>query len=221
MPEGRPIRYKQGDHICALFDTPEEQLAIAIDYIRAGLKRGERCLYICGEYSVDDFRRGLQEGGIAVEREETRGALLLKSKEEAYLEDGRFDPERMLQLLGQEVQDALKAGFTGLCGAGDMSWILAETRGSHRLAEYEARLNSFYRSHKALGFCFYNRSVLPKHVLDHSVATHRWIHMQGPILLENPFCEPDHHAMFRTAHSPEILAEKMEILEATRNASLG
>ena len=215
MPEDRRIRYQQGDHFCALYRTPEEQLTIAADYIRAGLERGERCFYICGEHSVGEFREGLQRSGIAVEFEEARGALLLSSKDETYLEAGKFDPERMLLLLTRAVQDALDAGFTGLCSGGDMTWILDDVPGSYRLPEYEARLNEFSRSQKAIILCLYNRISLPIDVVDHSIATHCRIHLEGPILLENPFLEPDHHAMFRRAHRAEIVSEKIEILEAT------
>ena len=37
--------YRQGDHICVMYETPAEQLAVAVDYIADGLRRNERCLY--------------------------------------------------------------------------------------------------------------------------------------------------------------------------------
>ena len=52
---------------------------------------------------------------------------------------GSFDPDRMIAMLHQAVEDALDAGFTGLCAGGDMSWLLDETPGSEWLVEYEAR----------------------------------------------------------------------------------
>lgn len=220
MSESRRIVYQQGDHICALYRTPEEQLTVAVDYIRGGLERGERCLYVCGEHSVAEFRQALTRAGIDVEREEARGALLLKNKNDAYFLTGIFDPDQMIPLLHRMVKDALDAGFSGLCAAGDMSWVLDGVPGSDRLPEYEARLNEFYRSNKALGLCLYNRNSLPSHVVDHSMATHRHIHLEGPIVLENPFYEPDDFAAYRKAAHPEIVAEKMDILEATRAAKL-
>ena len=220
MSDSRRIVYQQGDHVCALYSTAEEQLNVAVDYIHGGLERGERCLYICGEHSVPEFREALKRSGIDVEREEARGALILNTKHEAHLQGGIFDPDRMIPLLHRAVQDALDAGFTGLCAGGDMSWVLDEAPGSNRLPEYEARLNEFYRSNKALGLCLYNRNSLPSHVVDHSVATHRHIHLEGPILLENPFYELDDRAMYRDAAAPEIVAEKLDILEATRIAKM-
>ena len=192
--------YQQGDHVCTLFSSAEEQLAAAIDYIRQGLDRGERCLYVCGEQTPDEFRDGLRAAGIHVEREEQRGALVLLTKETGHLKGGSFNAARMISMLSTAVEDALKDGFAGLCAAGDMTWLLDEAPGSEELAEYEALLNHFYRSHRALGLCQYNRRRLPAAILDHGIATHPTVRIAGPILLTNPFYELPETAMCRTAH---------------------
>ena len=44
MSSSPRIVYQQGDHVCTLFTTPEEQLQAAVEYISGGLSRGERCL---------------------------------------------------------------------------------------------------------------------------------------------------------------------------------
>lgn len=207
------IVYHQGDHVCALYSTPEEQLRAAIEYIRGGLERGERCLYICGEHPVKEFREALRRQGVRVEEEEDRGALILCTKHQAHLLGGAFNPDQMISLLARAVKDALAAGFTGLCAGGDMNWLLDEAPGSERVAEYEARLNEFYRSNKALGLCLYNRTTLPGHLLDHGMATHRHIRIDGPILLENPFYESDEEAMQRRAASPAAVAKKLKTLD--------
>src|SRR5438270_4381383 len=135
------LSYQEGDHVCTLFYSPEEQLQAAVEYIRGGLARGERCLYVCCEHPVEDFRSALTERGIDAKAEEARGALLLLTKDQGHLCGGTFDPDRMIEMLNAAVQSALQDGFTGLCAAGDMSWILDGAPGSERLAEYEARLN--------------------------------------------------------------------------------
>ena len=161
MSSSPRIVYQQGDHVCTLFTTPEEQLQAAVEYISGGLSRGERCLYICGEHEIPEFREALKKAGINVDSEEQRGALVLLNKHEAHLKGGSFDPDTMISTLGAAVENALAAGFAGLCAAGDMSWLLDEAPGSERVAEYEARLNQFYKTHRALGLCQYNRNKLP------------------------------------------------------------
>lgn len=186
---GQRIHYQQGDHICTLYGDAHQQLQAAIEYIKGGLSRDERCLYVCCEHDIPDFREALRQAGIDVEREEGRGALVLLTRHDGHLKGGSFDPQRMIAMLDVAVKDALDAGFKGLCAAGDMSWVLDEAPGTEKLAEYEALLNRFYREHKALGLCLYNRRTIPPALLDHGLATHPVVRVDGPILLTNPFYE--------------------------------
>ena len=109
----RRLVYQQGDHICTLYNSPEEQLRAAIEYIKGGLGRGERCLYVCGEHTPTEMRAALQAAGIEVKSEEKRGALILITKAEAHLKGGTFSADKMITMLHQAVQDALDAGFKG------------------------------------------------------------------------------------------------------------
>ena len=194
------VTYQQGDHICAVYSTSDERLAIVVDYIQAGLARCERCVYICCEHEVPQLRAALRKAGVHVETEEARTALILLRKDQGHLTGGTFDPARMLELWQQEVQDALDAGFEGLCAGGDMNWLLDGAPGSERLAEYEAQLNNFLRTHRALGLCLYNRRTLPPDVLDHCLATHPLVRVSGPVMVSNPFYENPEQAMRRTAN---------------------
>ncbi len=215
MSNSPRIVYQQGDHVCGLYATPEEQLAAAAEYIRAGLDRGERCLYVCCEHGLKEFRAALTHSGIDVAAEEKRGALILVTKHEGHLKGGTFDPDKMISLLRAAVEDALQAGFTGLAAAGDMTWLLDEAPGSEKVAEYEARLNRFYKENRALGLCLYNRTKLPDAALDHGLATHSYIRIEGPILLRNPFYESPAKAARRHARPHEV-EEKIRYIDAHR-----
>ena len=195
----RRLVYQQGDHICTLYTSPEEQLKAAVEYIRAGLARGERCLYVCGEHSPQELRAALQASGLDVAAEERRGALELVTKFGAHLKDGYFAADKMIGMLHQAVKDALDAGFAGLCAAGDMRWVLDQAPGTEELAEYESRLNEFYKNNRALGLCQYSRNSLPAEFLDHCIATHPVVRIDGPIALENPFYEESGRAVGRQA----------------------
>jgi hypothetical protein len=191
----------------------------AIEYIRGGLERGEQCLYICCERELKDFRAGLEAGGIDVKAEERRGALILVTKEGGHLKGGSFDPDKMITALEEAVQGALDAGFTGLCAAGDMSWVLENAPGTERVGEYEARLNRFYEKTHALGLCQYNLKTFPPAVLDHCLATHEYIRIEGPILLKNPFYEFPEIAASRKAR-PRLLKKKIKEIERLRLEAL-
>jgi hypothetical protein len=210
---GPRVTYQHGDHVCGFYSTPAEQLDAAIEFIKAGLLRCERCFYICSEHEVTQLRAALRKSGVHVETEEKRTALVLVPKDQGHLTGGSFDPERMIDLLGRGVEDALAAGFEGLCAAGDMNWVLDGAPGSEQLADYEARLNDFFRSQRALGLCLYNRRTLPPDVLDHGLATHEYVRVDGPVLLSNPFYEHPEQARRRTAQ-PEGVYNRIDQIQA-------
>src|SRR5688572_3218258 len=57
--------FRQGEHICSLYDTEEEQLATAAAYLADGLSRGERGLYIGADRNaVLRFRTALGAVGL-------------------------------------------------------------------------------------------------------------------------------------------------------------
>src|SRR5262245_55004051 len=108
-----------GQHLCLFYDRPAEQLTIVVEYLLRGLRRGEQCLFVSDERNLADARECLA-GLIDVQRESARGALQLLTEDDTYLQDGCFDAERMIAMLNTAVQQAVRAGFRGLCAVGDM-----------------------------------------------------------------------------------------------------
>jgi hypothetical protein len=206
--------YQQGDHVCSLFFEPEEQLRIVVEYIKSGLSRGERCLFICCEHPAEDLRGALRVAGVNVDQEEKKGALLILSKEEGPLKSGCFAPDEMIDLLATSVEDALRDGFKGLCAAGDMNWAFGDAPGTHRLAEYEAHLNPFYETSHALGLCLYNLKKVSAQMLEDCLATHRYVRVDGPVLVENPFYEPEGRT--NDGADPSSLSLKLDWLRRIR-----
>jgi hypothetical protein len=184
-------RFQQGQHICVLYATRDEQIAVAAAYITEGLRNGERCMYVPNSASeLDRFRQALHEHGIDAAAVENLGALILLTKANAHLVDGAFDAERMLKMLNDAVEQALNDGYTGLRTCGDMSWLLDEAPGSDRVIEYEAMLNQFFRNVRAIGMCQYDRRRLTPQVLEQAgLCTHSTVIIAGRHRT-NPFFMP-------------------------------
>ena len=161
--------YQQGQHICAIYDTREEQVAVAAAYIADGLRKRERCLYVAeSRRDLELFRERLKFEGVDVGAVQEARALVMLTTDRAHLVDGRFDCERMLTMLNDALEAALNEGHAGLRTCGDMSWLLANPPGAHQVVEYEAVLNEFFRNVRGLGMCQYDRSRLPAGLLDHA-----------------------------------------------------
>jgi hypothetical protein len=89
--------FEQGQHICAVYETPAEQIATAAEYLADGLRAGERVFYVADSRSgLARFRAALRRLGIDTEGEIQRAALIQKIHSEAHLIDGRFESERMM-----------------------------------------------------------------------------------------------------------------------------
>jgi hypothetical protein len=165
--------FRQGEHICAICDTPEEQLATAAAYLADGIWHGQRCVYVgASRGDLLRFRAALDANGLDAAVLCERGALIELTHEDTYLAGGEFNVERMVAMLTESIQQAAAAGFSGWRGCGEMSWLLAGAPGSERIAEYEALLNQFFPGTRASAMCQYNRKTLPAPLIDMALATH-------------------------------------------------
>ena len=52
------------DHLCSIYETSEEHLAVAIPFIRIGLDRGEKCIYIADNGTEGAVREAMSAEGI-------------------------------------------------------------------------------------------------------------------------------------------------------------
>jgi chemotaxis family two-component system sensor kinase Cph1 len=213
-PVARPIGgmgFRQGDHICAVYDTREEQLAVAVSFISDGLRGGDRCLYAAdSEDALKRFAEELEKVGLNAAGEQARGALLLLTKAQAHLVNGRFDSERMLKTLNESVEAALNDGFNGFRTCGDMSWLLDEAPGSEQVLEYEALVTELFRSIRGVAMCQYDRARLSASILDHGLATHSSVLIAGKHKL-NPFHEPPALARHREAQPSRVAWKLTEL----------
>ena len=187
-----PRGFVQGEHICAIVETTEEQIALAADYLADGLRAGERVLYVgASESALEEFREALGQLGIDADEMVARGALHQATNAEAHLAGGRFDSEEMMQMLNDAIEAALHDGFAGLRTCGDMSWLLQEPDGFEQVATYEAMLNEFFERTRASGMCLYDSRRLPVHLVDTGLTTHSSVsiggrHKSNPFYLRAP-----------------------------------
>src|SRR5258706_15179020 len=56
------------DHLCSIYESPQEHYAVAIPFIQIGLDRGEKCIYIADDGTIGDVRQAMKSEGIDVER---------------------------------------------------------------------------------------------------------------------------------------------------------
>ena len=204
--------FKVGEHICAVYETEAQQLAVAAEYLADGLRAGHQVMYVAESAgALGRFREMLKVFGIMnLPALAQRGALIEATHAEAHLADARFDRERMLAMLNRAVEDALAAGFSGLRTCGDMSWLLLEPEGADQVVEYEALLNRLFDRMPASGMCQYDRRRLPAHLIDHALATHSTVVLDQQHMT-NHFYQPPEVAVRRTARPGDVAWKLAEL----------
>lgn len=178
------------DHYAIIYDTPEEQLDFIVPYLRLGLERGEKAVFIYDDNSAETVIAAMERHGIDVAAASRTGALAIITKAHAYLKNGDFDPNWMIDFLARAVADAKKEGFTAVRASGEMTWALGPAGNAHeRLVEYECKLNKFFPAHDMGGICQYNRRRFRPQTLMHVIHTHSRIVFRGEVC-ENPYYIP-------------------------------
>ncbi len=166
------IDLKPGDHLCCIYNTEKEHRAILAPFLRLGLDRGEKVLYITDVRAYKVILDYLHDEGIEAEPYLQSGQFGILAANEAYTRDGVFDPDKMITLLQNEENCALKEGYSALRVTGEMSWALRGLPGSERLIEYEAKLNDFFLKSKSLAICQYDRRRFKPDLLLDVLCTH-------------------------------------------------
>ncbi|HTN52511.1 MAG TPA: MEDS domain-containing protein [Anaeromyxobacter sp.] len=182
-----PAQARTGDHLVHVYESPEEQAAVAAEILAAALGRGERALLVAAYAERERTLAALRARGVDVEAAQGRGALRLRTGGEVFLEGGRFAPERTLRSWDEEAAAARRDGLAGLAVAGDMSWALDDVPGVERLAEYEARVG--LRLDALLAICQYDRARFPAETLRAVLRSHPLV-VHGGVLLPSPFAVP-------------------------------
>src|ERR1700724_4337285 len=128
------------DHLCSIYESPEEHLAVAIPFIRIGLHRGEKCIYIADDGTEAAVQAAMSAAGIDVGAAIATDSLVLATKEGAYLKHGSFDPDWMFTFWADATADAMSQGFSALRATGETEWLLRGAPGLERGIEYESRM---------------------------------------------------------------------------------
>lgn len=161
-----------GDHLCCIYKSAEDHQALLTSFIREGLERYEKVLYIVDVSTTDQVLNYLRDDGVEVGSYVELGQLEMLTADGTYMREGGFDPDGMIALLKHEMDRALAKGYSALRVSGEMTWALRGLPGSERLIEYEAKLNEFFPKSKCLAMCQYDgRRFEPSLLLD-VLATH-------------------------------------------------
>ena len=196
--------FQPGDHPCFLYQSEEEHRAVVTAFLREGLLRGQKVIYLPDAHTREDILRCLRDAGLAPESYLKMGQLSILTAEQAYLRGG-FRPDEAVAWQSDETERALQEGYSALRTTAEVSWALATPEAVGRLAEYEAKLSEMLPGKKCLHMCQYDRRRFEPEVLLDALSTHR-IAVVGTEVYDNFYYMPP--AEFLRADLPAARLER-------------
>jgi PAS domain S-box-containing protein len=179
------------DHLCSIYENQEEQFSVAIPFIRIGLDRGEKCVYVADDGTEDVVCEAMHAEGIDVERAVASRALVLTTKKQTYLKRGCFNPDWMFTFWKEATVSAISEGFPALRATGETEWILRGALGCERWIEYESRATHALSESNCLVLCQYNRRILPPELILEIIRTHPIVVYHGAVCRNLYYVPPD------------------------------
>ncbi len=179
-------------HLCSIADSPEENVSAAVSFIRFGLERGDKCVYISDDDTRESIRQAMGAGGIDVERAVAAGALVWTNRERAYLKQGSFSPERISTFWQETIGQALHEGFSALRAAAETGWV-PTTPGHERWAEYESQLTETIADQNCVILCQSRRHGLPARFILDVIRTHPIVVHRGMVCRNMYYVPPDEY----------------------------
>jgi hypothetical protein len=175
------------NHVCAFFNTIEEEHRVLGSSCKDGLDRGEKAAQIVDPANREEHLEPLAEAGIHVQEMMDTGQLEVRPWTDAYVRDHRFDQDAMLATVEKLIQSGAAAGYplTRLVGH-DMDWLFFDKPATYNLVEYEARLNHVLSKQRSGDLQLQSvqiwRNCGDGHHADAPARNYRWVAAGEPIL---------------------------------------
>lgn len=179
-------RFNWGDHICGIWADRDQQMEVTGPYVSAGIRAGQRCLWVAPEESAAALRKWLSDAGGDLPSLEASGQLLLISAVDFYLKDGMFEPDRTLELVHTVLEDSRRDGYSTMRVANDVSWIGDGEVDPARWEDYEARLTHAISPLPLVMVCQYDGRQVSGELLVTALKTHPTV-ILGDRFHQNPF----------------------------------
>ncbi|WP_137288228.1 sensor histidine kinase [Natronorubrum halophilum] len=159
------------EHLAVIYESQAEQFAAVVPFMRQGLERGERGLYVADERSEAELIEAMERGGVDARAALESGALSVHTIQDTYLRTGTFDPDEMLEYYAEAIE-AATAEYEGLRVSAETTWILEERTSLEKFMEYESRVNDLFYGEDCIALCQYDRDAIPADLLCDIVRTH-------------------------------------------------
>src|SRR2546425_6360042 len=195
----RSVRFAGGTlgrhrHICAFFNSIDEEHRVLRSFIKDGFDRGERAFHIVDPELREEHLKRLGEADINVARAMGSGQLEVRVWQDCQFRGDRFDQDAMLALIEEVLQSGAAAGYPLTRFLGQMEWALLDKPGLDDLSfvEFETRVNYVSPKYDDPLICVYDLSKFSASMMIDVMRTHPVVLIGGGPQEDPFFVPPDH-----------------------------
>lgn len=176
-------------HVCAFFNSADEEYRVLMPFIKEGFACGHKAVHIINQERINDHLQKLTEEGIDPDTAKSSGQLELRTTVEAYLRNGKFDPDLMLDVFEQLSIGDEGSGFPLSRIVCQMDWAADEESHISKLVEFESRVNDVWSRREDAVICVYDLAKFGGDTVIDIMRTHPMV-IIGGLLQSNPFYVP-------------------------------
>lgn len=197
------IQVNLSGHICSVYKNKSQQFDSLIPFFLDGLNNNEKCIYITHENTKEEVINEFRKTEIGIDKYLISKQFEMLTVDDTYMRNGKFKPEKMVELIGQYQANASQEGYDGLRGTGEMTWVLGELPSLQHLIDYEEKLNNAVLGPKTTLVCQYNENKFSPEILINIIRSHPYTIIYGKTY-ENKY-------FFST---PEVMEKNKDLLPA-------
>ncbi|WP_229391193.1 PocR ligand-binding domain-containing protein [Methanosarcina sp. DH2] len=143
-----------GTHFCQFYQTKEDLIEIIVPYFKAGLENNELCLWVTSEpLKTNEAKEALERAVPDLKIYLDRGQIEIIPETHFYLEEGNFDPDRVLNAGAEKLSHAIACGYNGLRMSGNISWL--KKIDWDKFTGYEEKVDSAIGNFRIIALCSY------------------------------------------------------------------
>jgi hypothetical protein len=176
-------------HVCAFFNSDDEEYRVLLPFIKDGFECGDKAVRVVNPDQHSGHLQRLAAAGINLAAVRQSGQFELRTNTDTYLQDGRFDQDRMLEVFEQLASGNAKGGFPLSRIVCHMEWAAEGRSHIEDLVEFESRVNHVWRRHNDAVICTYDLAKFGGDTVIDIMRTHPMV-IIGGILHQNPFFVP-------------------------------
>lgn len=181
--------FGQRRHICAFFNSVDEEHRVLRSFITDGFDRRGKAVHLVDPERRDEHLGWLGAAGINAQEAMRTGQLEVWPWQQGPLSGGRFDQEMWLASLEQALGSGSAEGYAETDFFAHMEWALLDRPGLDDFIEFEARVNYVVPKYENTAICAYDLSKFGASMVMDALRTHPVV-IIGGLLQENPFFVP-------------------------------